>query len=149
MRISQIRKEDNQNFPGRCLDFPRRCVWCDSLEHQRNEFFEFQNALWRDIISLSNNRIHSSVSQRPLNTNFSRGGMKKLMEESEENKVNNIYYSSSAGIQAGHETRARQSEVGEFWPIILNQVGRGKLCMNEAFKAKRRVQAMIGWEDPM
>ena len=45
MRISQIRKEDNQNFPGRCLDFPRRCVWCDSLEHVRRECSEFQNAL--------------------------------------------------------------------------------------------------------
>ena len=149
MRISQIRKEETQSFPGRRLDFPRRCIWCDSLEHQRRDCSEFQNALRRDIIYLSNNRIHSSVTQRPLNTNFGRGGMKKLMEEMEENKVNSVYYSSSAGIRAGHETRAQESQVGEFWPIILNQVGKGKLCMDEALKAERRVQEMTGWEDPV
>ena len=67
----------------------------------------------------------------------------------EENKVNNVYYSLSAGIRAGHETRAQESQVGEFWPIILNQVGKGKLCMNEALEAERRVQEMTGWEDPV
>ena len=41
MRISQIRKEESQRFPDRRLDFPRRCIWCDSLEHQRRECSEF------------------------------------------------------------------------------------------------------------
>ena len=69
------------------------------------------------------------------------------MEELELNKVNTVYYSSSARIRARHRTRAQESQVGEFWPIILNQVGKGKLCMNEAFKTEQRVQAMTGWED--
>ena len=33
IRISQIRMEETQSFPSRRLDFPRRCIWCDSLEH--------------------------------------------------------------------------------------------------------------------
>ena len=70
-----------------------------------------------------------------------------MMEEMEENRVNGVYYSSSTGIRAGHETTAQESQAGESWPIILNQVGKGKLCMNEAFKAERRVQAMTEWED--
>ena len=74
--------------------------------------------------------------------------MKKLMEESEENKVNIVYYSSS-GIQAGYKMRAQESQVGEFWPIILNQVGKGKFCMNETLKEEQRVKAMTGWEDPV
>ena len=68
-----------------------------------------------------------------------------MMEEMEENKVNSVYYSSSVG----HETRAHESQVGEFWTIIFNQVGKGKLCMNEALKAERSVQEMTGWEDPV
>ena len=36
--------------------------------------------------------------QSPLNTNFGRRGMKKLMEELEGKNMNSVYYSSSARI---------------------------------------------------
>ena len=45
MTISRIKKEDSQSFSGRRRGFPRRCIWCDSLEHQRRECSKFQNVI--------------------------------------------------------------------------------------------------------
>mgnify|MGYP000022839658 CR=1 FL=1 len=64
--IAQVRRDEGQNFPGRRLDFPRRCIWCDSLEYQWRDCSDFQDALRRDIIFLFDNQIHTTETRNPL-----------------------------------------------------------------------------------
>ena len=57
LKIAQARRDEGQNFLGRRPNLACRCIWCDSLDHQRN-FVDFKNALWRKIMYFSENQIH-------------------------------------------------------------------------------------------
>ena len=60
--------------------------------------------------------------------------------------MNSTYYSMLVGVQVGHDPKVQGPE-GEFWSIALNQVGKGKLNVDEAYEAKQRIQAMTSWND--
>ena len=83
---------------------PRRCIWCDSLDHQQRDSANFQNSLRRDIVYLSDNEIHSLETRHALNTNFGRGGMMKLMKILELGFIQtyypmSTYYSIGVGVR--------------------------------------------------
>ena len=118
MKIAQVRRDEGQNFLGCHLDFPRRCIWSDSLEQQRTDCSDFQDALRCDVIYLYDNRIHSSETWRPLRTNFGWGGMKDLLRGLEERNVGNTYY-SSARIRVKNEIKTQGPQIWEFWLTIL------------------------------
>ena len=54
------------------------------------------------------------------------------MENLEGRNVNNTYYSMLVGVQVGHDPKVQGREEGEFWSIALDQVGKGKLNVDEA-----------------
>ena len=47
-----------------------------------------------------------------LDTNFRRGGMKRLMEEAAARHVEAIHYSASAGIRVGEKAAKPDSKLG-------------------------------------
>jgi hypothetical protein len=47
-----------------------RCVWCDSLEHSRRDCDDLQDAIYKKIVYLDGNMIHSSETRKPLRVNF-------------------------------------------------------------------------------
>ena len=61
------------------------------------------------------------------------------MEESDENKINNIYYSSSSGIQVGHETRevVRRREESPSSQMITE---KGKKRIRSTFKLRSEIE---------
>mgnify|MGYP006966602061 CR=1 FL=1 len=67
-----------------CDNFVRRCIWCDSPDHERRECNSFKDALHKDIVYFKEGKIHASETRLPLIPNYGRGRMKKTMEEEEE-----------------------------------------------------------------
>ena len=53
------------------------------------------------MVYLSNGRIHASDTPRLLDTNFGRGGMKRIMEKATTQHIETIHYSTSVGIRVG------------------------------------------------
>src|SRR4030095_16713529 len=59
-------------------DRPRRCMWCDSLEHERRECVEFAEALRSKRVSLGEKgRVIFNGQELPLM--FGKGGMKRFL----------------------------------------------------------------------
>ena len=84
------------------------------------------NTLRSNVVYLSNGRVHASDTRRSLDTNFSRGGMKRLMEEAAARHIEAIHYSASVGIRVGEKAAKPDSKSG-FWPVILETISGGRL----------------------
>ena len=59
-------------------------------EHDQKECNELKEALWWDLIYYEGNQIHSMDTRKPLRPNFRKGGMKKVLEEEIEVKINYV-----------------------------------------------------------
>ena len=84
---------------------PRRCIWCDSLDHFRRDCASFQDALQNDRIYLKDGRIHLTETQAALIPNFGRGGMKKAMDESDVRGDSTVYHVALVGIQVADDKK--------------------------------------------
>ncbi|MCO5567744.1 hypothetical protein L7F22_021438 [Adiantum nelumboides] len=61
---------------------PRRdCMWCDSQDHERGDYNDFNEAYRKNIVFWKDNKIHLRATGEPIRVNFGQGGMKKLAEE--------------------------------------------------------------------
>ena len=56
-------------------------MWCDNTENNHMDSEEDNEALRCNLIYYEGNPIHSMESWKPLQKNFRRGGMKKVLEE--------------------------------------------------------------------
>jgi hypothetical protein len=73
-------------------------MWWNNTEHDRHDCPDHREALHKDLIYYyEGNRIHSMETRQPLKMNFTKGGMKKLLDEAS----GPTYYSASAGIHIG------------------------------------------------
>jgi hypothetical protein len=96
-----------------------RCIWCDSLEHQRRDCAEFRDAIRRSVVYLDGFMICSNETRKPLKVNFGRGGMKKIIEEEDAQHVDAMHYAATAGIRVARENlKPIESRVG-FWPTVF------------------------------
>ena len=120
LQIAQARRSDEGPLRDRRPPAHRRCVWCDATRHARRECADFGEALRSNVVDLSNDRVHAS------DTNFGRGGMKRLMEEAAARHVEAIHYSYSASIHVGEKASKPDSKSG-FWPVILETLSGGRL----------------------
>jgi hypothetical protein len=90
-----------------------RCIWCDSLEDQRQECADLQEAIRRNVIYLDSNMICSNETGKPLRINFGRGGSKKLAEEEDARHVDAMHYAATVGIRVGRENlKSARTEIG-------------------------------------
>ena len=60
-------------------EFVMQCIFCDDPSHKCGECDLYANALKKGIITFREGKIRDVVTYEPLETNFGRGGMKKLM----------------------------------------------------------------------
>ena len=74
--------------------------------------------------------------------------MKRLMEESTARHVETIHYLSSVGIRVVGENTKTAIDVGS-WSVVLQSFFGKKRVKEEADCAKRRVQEVTGWNDPV
>ena len=138
LQIAQARRSDEGPPCDRRPPAGQRCIWCDAFGHARRECKDFGEALRSNVVYLLNGRVHASDTRRSLDTNFGRGGMKRLMEEAAARHVEAIHYSASAGICVGEKAARTDSRSG-FWPVILETISRGRLQREEAEHADERV----------
>ena len=148
LQIAQARRSDEGPPRDRRPPAGQRCVWCDAIGHARRDCADFGEALRSNVVYLSNGRVHASDTRRSLDTNFGRGGMKRLMEEAAARHVEAVHYSASAGIRAGEKPAKSDSKPG-FWPVILDTISGGRLRREEAEHADERVREATGWSDPV
>ena len=80
---------------------------------------EFAEALRGNVVYLWNGRVHVRDTRREVETNFGRGGMKRLMEEAEARHVEAVHYSASAKIRVGGETSVSKERGTGFWSLVL------------------------------
>ena len=138
LKIAMVKKSDDRPTSSKYTD--RRCIWCDSAEHDRRDCDDHKEALRRDLIYYEGNRIHSMDSRKPLRPNFRKGGMKKVLEEELAARSN---YATTAGICVGESSGAKAS----FWPEVLENTE--KTDSNEIRNTAEGVREATGWECPV
>jgi hypothetical protein len=99
-------------------------------------------AIRAKVVYLSNGRVHDCETQKMLDLNVGRGGMKRLMEEAA------ARHAVSAGIRVGGEETRKTNESG-FWPSVLDSLTGVRLRREEADRAEKRVQEVTGRSDPV
>ena len=62
-------------------EFVMRCIWCDDPNHKRGDCGLYVDAIKSGIVTFKEGRIRDATTDEPLETNFGRGGMRKLMDE--------------------------------------------------------------------
>ena len=69
-------------------------MWCDAVGHVRKDYGDFVEAMRANVVYLSNGRVHASETQRALDLNVRRGGMKQLMEEAAARHTETVHNSA-------------------------------------------------------
>ena len=122
----------------------RRCMWCDSVDHQKKDCQEHRDALKHDKIYYQDGKIHSTETRQPLQLNFGRGGMKKLMEDAERETTQAIQSVATLGL------RVEDSYGGSgFWQDVIEYARKGKVRVDELKKAGDEIRNFTGWNDPV
>ena len=55
LKIAMVKKSEDRPTRSKYMD--RRCIWCDSIEHDRRDCDEHKEALRRDLIYYEGNQI--------------------------------------------------------------------------------------------
>ena len=138
---SSVRQKLNEGEKG---EFIRRCIWCDSTEHQKRDCQSHKEALERNVIFYQNGRIHSSETRQPLKTNFGKGGMKKVMEDEESKNVQAMYFSTTSGLKVD------DPQIGSgFWGKVIKSATDKRVQPCDLRKAGDEVRSSTGWNDPV
>ncbi|MCO5590564.1 hypothetical protein L7F22_044535 [Adiantum nelumboides] len=109
-----------------------RCMWCDSEEHDRRDYDDFDEAYRKNVVFWKDKKIHLKATKEPLRLNFGRGGMKNLVEDIQHNVA--LVDAATYGLQVLNKVDDDDSKAyGDLWPYALKtsergKVSRGKLC---------------------
>ena len=115
-------------------DFVVRCIWCDDPNHRRGDCGSYADAMKSGIITFKEGRIRDAATDEPLQTNFGKGGMKRLMEE----KLGRS--NSSRGIETETYT------IGADCNTTQTSTHASKEAMVRGAQTIRR---LTGWDDPV
>jgi hypothetical protein len=123
----------------------RRCIWCDSTEHERRDCLEYEDAVRRNIVYFQNGKIYSSVNNQPLNPNWRNGGIKKVIEDARvQGMQQSNYYATSAAIWVDEGKNS-----SGFWTDALKKVEKQKVCVEDLEHGEKEVMGITGWNDPV
>ena len=115
-------------------DFVARCIWCDDPGHKRGDCGLYADAMKNGIITFKEGRIRDATTEEILNTNFGRGGMKKLMEDR---------------LRKG---KSLQSKDGETYNIEVehNKERTSSHISTELMvRGAQAIRELTGWDDPV
>ncbi|MCO5615056.1 hypothetical protein L7F22_069344 [Adiantum nelumboides] len=128
---------------------PRRgCMWCDSQDHEHQDYDDFNEAYRKKIVFWKDNKIHFRATGEPICVNFGQGGMKKLVEEILHNVT--MVDAATYGLQV--ISKAKEEDVkpyGELWPFALKTAERGKVSQGKLCEAGNYIRETTGWSDPV
>ena len=69
LQIAHARQSDEGQPCDRRPPTNQRCIWCDATGHAQRDCVDLGEALRRNVVYLSNGRIHASDTRRWLDTN--------------------------------------------------------------------------------
>ena len=142
LQIAQARRDSGEQSRDRRPPSRQRCIWCDTVGHMWKECVDFVEALRTNVVYLWNRRLHASRTQRALELNMGRGGMKPLMEETAARHAETVHYSASAGIRVGNGEGRKTMDSG-FWPLVLGGLAGVQLKKEEADRAEKRCRVIL------
>jgi hypothetical protein len=114
-------------------EFVVRCICCNDSSHKRNNCSLYIDALIEDIINFRKDRIRIVTTNKLLETNFGRDGMKKLMNE----KLGKVSFIHSR-IAKTYYIKVGQSNV----EALL------KTSREVMIRDPQAIQGLTGWDDP-
>ena len=113
--------------------FVMRCIWCDNPNYKRDDCGSYADAIKSGIVTFEEHRIIDVAANEPLkDTNFGRGGMRKLMDD----KVgrNNL----SCGKEVEFYTTGVENKME-----IATHVSREVMV-----RGAQTIRSLTGWENP-
>ena len=114
--------------------FVVRCIWCDEPSHKRGDCGPYADALKEGIVTFKEGRIRDASTDEPLETNFGRGGMKKLMDD----KLGRTNF-----------IRAKEAETYHV-EAIQNNVGISSKTSREVMiRGAQAIRKLTRWDDPV
>ena len=120
---------------GQPKPFVKKCIFCDSVEHQR--LFEcdvFDDYKKRGIVAYKEGRVRFASSDLEVEPNWNKGGMRKLIDD------------QIAASSAMHVTDAHS------YNIEAVRVGNGSLSMTrreEMIRGAEAIRKLTGWDAPV
>jgi hypothetical protein len=82
VEMSELKKSRGTQPVDGTRGFVRRCIFCDEEDsHTLRGCKPYDDALKKGIVVFKDGKIHDASTNLPLNTNFGKGGMKKVIEE--------------------------------------------------------------------
>jgi hypothetical protein len=84
VEMSALKRDQRPKTSGPSMgqrDYEVRCIWCDDSNHKCGDCGSYADAMKSDIITFKQRRIRDAATDVPLQTNFEKGGIKRLMEE--------------------------------------------------------------------
>lgn len=115
-------------------EFVVRCIWCDDPNHKRGDCGSYADAMKNGIITFKEGRIRDASTDEPLQTNFGKGGMKKLMDD-----------------RLGRSTSSRGKET-ETYSIEadLSTIETATPTAKEVMvRGAQAIRKLTGWDDPV
>lgn len=84
IKMSELKKDQksgsSQPIKGQ-KNYIMRCIWCNDTNHSHKNCTKYVRALKDGKISFKERRIKNATIDFPLDINFGKSGIKKLMED--------------------------------------------------------------------
>lgn len=61
-------------------EFVVKCIWYNDPNYKCGDYGSYEDAMKNDIITFNKDRIRDATTNEPLDSNFERSGMKKLIK---------------------------------------------------------------------
>lgn len=137
VEMSELRRIQKPE-PYRATDGPKpfvkRCMWCDGTDHDRSGCTLYGSAIKDGLVCFKEGKIRLTSTDEPLNTNFGRGGMKKLVDD------------------IVRETRAARGKDTESYNIVAGQCdGKAPSTPSKEvmIRGAQTIRKITGWNDPV
>ena len=113
--------------------FVMRCIWCDDPNHRRGDCGSYADALKSGVVTFKEGRIRDAATDEPLDTNFGRGGMRKLMDD-----------------KLGRNNLSRGKEVESYTIGAEHKMERATHVSREVMvRGAQTIRSLTGWDDPV
>ncbi len=136
--MNEIKKNQGSSSSqpsDRTKPFPRRCIWCDIPDdHTLRGCSDLDIALKEGVVVFIDGKLHEGSTKLPVNTNFGKGGMKKLMEEK----------MGRASALFAKEPETFHIEVGQY--AIEASPAPSREIMR---RGAQTIRNQTGWSDPV
>ncbi|KAH7289512.1 hypothetical protein KP509_30G006500 [Ceratopteris richardii] len=119
----------------------KRCIWCDSLEHNRYSCESFKEALAKNLVFVKEKMIYDSKTGEKVNINFGRGGMRIFFPGTCENVASTSHTYACQVVDENNDL--------EPWSKVIKSLDRGKMHHEILKIASNEIRGVSGWDDPV